>query len=842
MSYTIFTHGSSGTGKSFTMHGTGGQPGLVELCADWVLTALRDHPERERLELSMSFFEIYNEKLFDLKAPPPHPKSDEAREGLKLLVDVNGQECVRGLIKVPFQSVGEFMQLYHAGCDRRATASTDVNSESSRSHACLWIEISRKSLASEASSSKRSTISHHDSAGQTVRIALFDLSGAEDLRQTGGARIDEAKSINSSLFALGNVIRAIKSKKNAKQFVNYRMSKLTRLLREALGGRNRATMLVCLSPAPAYAELVRGTLRAAADAKMITNKVDREAMAIFEAPPTPPPPSPPPLPKEEKKKEIPERTKGKTTATANALKKDLKTSASKPELISQPSKGGDASNNRSVRSVSVKVSLPGNSSVPPSRTTDKAAIPTSKIATREPSGVSIRGSSAVKQSTTLTPSLDPSVSSFESRALDLPADVTKGSSIFASQGIFEMNQGITQNSVFSSSKSNHFGNAQMPPPPPLFAASAQIKNSSAFPHVAPHFGSQPSAPPVQQQRRLSFTVQVDGCNVYIPKGDVRNSIVKLLDVNQLWSGPGFDRPNPFQNNVSLSSNVNSSQLTCATPPIIQNNNIFSQNNQTTIGATTATAQFGSSYELPTPPPSYEEDLTPNINKCYPLTIAPQRNDFFVAPSLPTSPAFISSIQEPSSTTPFNNLQARRVARKTFKQNQGESVSSLSVATSNAPANAHAAAIAAAEVVEAATETSLESRVKDLVTAVRKSIHPNMMTLHAQKASKRRRLMTKVEEDEEEEEEEETKSGRDENEQPTSVGLLKLLKSGSESDLMKLQGIGKVRATKLCQLRTANPVVSKATTAHEFLMNLKDENGRAAFGESVRSKIIAENTA
>ena len=192
--------------------------------------------------------EIYKEKLKDLCGYSAELKIKE-NKAKGIYVD--------GITEVYVASEEEMLEVLSMGERNRTVASTKMNSVSSRSHQLFMLEVKQK-LPND--SEKKGTLN------------LVDLAGSEKINQTGvtGNKLEEAKKINLSLSALGNVIKALTS---SAEHIPYRDSKLTRLLQESLGGNYKTTLIVNCSPHPRNAEDTVNTLKFAQRAKTIKNKV-----------------------------------------------------------------------------------------------------------------------------------------------------------------------------------------------------------------------------------------------------------------------------------------------------------------------------------------------------------------------------------------------------------------------------------------------------------------------------------------------------------------------------------------------------------------------------------------
>ncbi|KAH0950342.1 hypothetical protein HN011_004855 [Eciton burchellii] len=248
---TVFAYGQTGCGKSFTMRG------FIERALEHLFEATSTASSETRYLALLSYLEIYNERLRDLL-------QDDTKETLTLKEDpTRGIYVAGGLREVTVKDATECTALVQQGDRRRAAAATKMNAASSRSHAVLTLSL--EAIA----------INDDDKRGNAIRrgrLHLVDLAGSERQTRTGatGDRLKEAASINLSLSALGNVISALAAGNG--RHVPYRDSKLTRLLRDSLGGNARTLMIACVSPSDIDAEETLSTLRYAARARCIKNK------------------------------------------------------------------------------------------------------------------------------------------------------------------------------------------------------------------------------------------------------------------------------------------------------------------------------------------------------------------------------------------------------------------------------------------------------------------------------------------------------------------------------------------------------------------------------------------
>eukprot|EP00055_Hartaetosiga_balthica_P013859 m.72956 g.72956 ORF g.72956 m.72956 type:complete len:781 (-) comp8406_c0_seq4:1468-3810(-) len=224
---TCFAFGPTGSGKTFTMQGEGDKNGIIpQSITHLIQTSSSISSSDVHIDLTMSYLQVYQEKVFDLLEPKDHD--------LPVRSDVTGNIVVAGLAEKPFSTFDEFKQMFESGLSHRATSGTKLNAHSSRSHAVLVIKVFQRRKASEGWLQSIGTLN------------LIDLAGSEDNRKTGntGARMKESVAINHSLFALNKVVVAIN--KNLPR-IPYRDSKLTRLLMNSLGGNSVTCMITCLN-------------------------------------------------------------------------------------------------------------------------------------------------------------------------------------------------------------------------------------------------------------------------------------------------------------------------------------------------------------------------------------------------------------------------------------------------------------------------------------------------------------------------------------------------------------------------------------------------------------------
>ncbi|KAF9645340.1 kinesin-like protein [Thelephora ganbajun] len=261
----ILAYGQTGSGKSYSMMGYGADKGIIPLtCAELFRQCDERHAGDSNVSfvVEVSYIEIYNEKVRDL-LNPKNTGNLRVREHPSL------GPYVEDLSKLMVRSYDEMMTLMDEGNKARTVAATNMNETSSRSHAVFTLLL---------------TIKRHDpdtklDTEKVSRISLVDLAGSERANSTGatGQRLKEGANINKSLTTLGKVIATLasasdnkKGKKKGEDFIPYRDSVLTWLLKDSLGGNSKTAMIAAISPAD-YEETL-STLRYADQAKKIKNK------------------------------------------------------------------------------------------------------------------------------------------------------------------------------------------------------------------------------------------------------------------------------------------------------------------------------------------------------------------------------------------------------------------------------------------------------------------------------------------------------------------------------------------------------------------------------------------
>ena len=241
---TIFAYGQTSTGKTYTMQGEiPNNAGIIPLTLEEIFEQIKTNKDIIDSQIGVSFIEIYNESINDLL--------DSSKINLDLRETANREVIVNNLTEIKIKNHEQALNLLLKGNESRIVASTKLNEKSSRSH-CIFrlnIEITKnikKNNFGEEETEKVLLKNH---------INLIDLAGSENSNKTGcvGQRLKEGSNINKSLLALSNVINKL-SQNNGNNnsnsqnfFVNYRDSKLTRLLQNSLGGNSKTTIICTIT-------------------------------------------------------------------------------------------------------------------------------------------------------------------------------------------------------------------------------------------------------------------------------------------------------------------------------------------------------------------------------------------------------------------------------------------------------------------------------------------------------------------------------------------------------------------------------------------------------------------
>ncbi|KAI0531431.1 hypothetical protein KFK09_000986 [Dendrobium nobile] len=264
---TIFAYGQTGSGKTYTMEGEkktkngefSSDAGVISRSVRQIFEEL----EAEFTEYSMkvSLLEIYNEEIIDLLAPDEWESSDDKlTKPIALMEDGKGGVFVKGMEEEIVRSADEIYKILDKTSARRQTVETLLNKRSSRSHSIFSITIHLKNFTQQG-----------EEVIKTGKLNLVDLAGSVNVLRSGSieGRAREAGEINRSLLTLGRVINALVEESS---HIPYRDSKLTRLLRDSLGGKTKACIIANISPSIQCLEETLSTLEYAHRARSIKNK------------------------------------------------------------------------------------------------------------------------------------------------------------------------------------------------------------------------------------------------------------------------------------------------------------------------------------------------------------------------------------------------------------------------------------------------------------------------------------------------------------------------------------------------------------------------------------------
>lgn len=285
---TIMAYGQTGSGKTYTM-GTSDincqdieSQGLIPRFVNDLFENLNqpqdnfpsdsDQQSETSYKIKVSFLEIYGEDVFDLLSSSASTRSAADRASLPVREDESGRVFVQGQSEIEVKSALATLDALSLGSHNRITASTAMNAGSSRSHAVFTLHLEQ---------SIRTGTNQDDVNTVTSKLTFVDLAGSERIKRTGaeGQRLKEGIQINSGLFNLGQVINSLADEQKLKHgnpsknnFVPYRNSKLTHLLKDALGGNSQTLFLACISPAESNESESHSTLNYARQARNIKNK------------------------------------------------------------------------------------------------------------------------------------------------------------------------------------------------------------------------------------------------------------------------------------------------------------------------------------------------------------------------------------------------------------------------------------------------------------------------------------------------------------------------------------------------------------------------------------------
>ncbi|KAH9627536.1 hypothetical protein KSS87_008391 [Heliosperma pusillum] len=279
---SVFCYGATGAGKTYTMLGTVGNPGVMVLAIKDLYTKIKQRSFEGHHTVHLSYLEVYNETVKDLLSPgrPLVLREDKQTIAIEILgsevaytnllrpylvvavSELKSGIVAAGLSQYRAYSTDEVMALLHQGNKNRTTEPTRANETSSRSHAILQVMVEYQTRDASMNLVNR-----------VGKLSLIDLAGSERALATDQrtVRSVEGANINRSLLSLSSCINALVE---GKKHIPYRNSKLTQLLKDSLGGACNTVMIANISPSNFTFGETQNTLHWADRAKEIRNKVE----------------------------------------------------------------------------------------------------------------------------------------------------------------------------------------------------------------------------------------------------------------------------------------------------------------------------------------------------------------------------------------------------------------------------------------------------------------------------------------------------------------------------------------------------------------------------------------
>jgi len=239
----VFAYGPTGSGKTYTMEGNEQKhhQGLAPRLVRRVLKLLKGRVHK----VSVGVLEIYNDEVYDLLSEDGTVRTQKS--GLDLRRTPDGKVAPVGLRRVPVETYGDVMNLLKKAKTVRATASTNLNEHSSRSHMITVVSVAAGGVDDAVGDCDDNSYAARGAMKTVSNLYLVDLAGSERVRRSNvsGNEMKEAQHINRSLSALGDVMEALDKKSS---HIPYRNSKLTYLLSDSLGGNSRTVMVCTVGP------------------------------------------------------------------------------------------------------------------------------------------------------------------------------------------------------------------------------------------------------------------------------------------------------------------------------------------------------------------------------------------------------------------------------------------------------------------------------------------------------------------------------------------------------------------------------------------------------------------
>ncbi|XP_003407846.1 kinesin-like protein KIF27 isoform X1 [Loxodonta africana] len=266
---TVFAYGQTGSGKTYTIGGghvasvVEGQKGIIPRAIQEIFQNISENSNVD-FTIKVSYIEVYKEELRDLLELETSMKDLHIRE------DEKGNTVIVGAKECLVESADDVLSLLEMGNAARHTGTTQMNEHSSRSHAIFTISICQVEKNMEAAEDGSWQSPQHI----VSKFHFVDLAGSERVTKTGntGERFKESIQINSGLLALGNVISALGDPRRKSSHIPYRDAKITRLLKDSLGGSAKTVMITCVSPSSSDFDESLNSLKYANRARNIRNK------------------------------------------------------------------------------------------------------------------------------------------------------------------------------------------------------------------------------------------------------------------------------------------------------------------------------------------------------------------------------------------------------------------------------------------------------------------------------------------------------------------------------------------------------------------------------------------
>ncbi|XP_074659817.1 kinesin-like protein KIF27 [Tubulanus polymorphus] len=288
---TVFAYGQTGSGKTYTIGGghisslMEEEYGIIPRAIREMFVQMQEKSSEIEFTVKVSYLEIYKEELQDLLESEESPKDIHIRE------DDKGNTIIAGIKEVECQTSEEVMSCLVTGSSLRHTGSTQMNEHSSRSHSIFTMLIEQRWTDEQNTGRKPSEtddeeLNDIDLSGfyKCSKFHFVDLAGSERAHRTGnvGDRFKESIHINSGLLSLGNVISALGDPKKKVTHIPYRDAKITRILKDSLGGNAKTLMVCCISPASTSFDESLNSLKYANRARNIRNKpiVNRDPQTL----------------------------------------------------------------------------------------------------------------------------------------------------------------------------------------------------------------------------------------------------------------------------------------------------------------------------------------------------------------------------------------------------------------------------------------------------------------------------------------------------------------------------------------------------------------------------------